>query len=153
MVLRERVSGATVSPRVLNVLAALVWVVGGVVLLVKGGSLLAEALALKPGLAWPWVVMALGLLLGGLQARFVFSRSCERNLARIAALEEPKVWQFFRPGFFVALAAMIATGAILSRLAHGHHLLLVAVAALDWLLAVSLLGSSTVFWRERAFAA
>ena len=151
--LKVGMNAATVSPRVLNILAALVWYIGGFVLLFKGGSLLAEAVALKPGLVWPWVVMVLALLLGGLQAKVVFSRSCERNLARIAALEEPRIWQFFRPGFFVALAAMIATGAILSRLAHGHHVLLVGVAGLDWFLAVSLLGSSIVFWREKAFAA
>ena len=142
----------SVSPRVLNILAALVWYIGGFVLLSKGGSLLSEAMVLRPWLLWPWLVMGLALILGGVQARFVFSKNCERNLARIAALEQPKIWQFFRPGFFVALAAMIATGAILSRLAHGHHLFLVAVAALDWFLAVSLLGSSIVFWRQKAFS-
>jgi hypothetical protein len=141
----------TVSSRSLNVLAALVWYVGGFVLLLKGGSLLAEAVSLRPGLAWPWVAVGTALLAGGLKAKFLFSRNCERNLARIAALEQPEIWQFFRPQFFVALAAMILVGAALSRLANNHYPLLIGVAALDLALAVALLGSSLVFWRERAF--
>ena len=143
---------AAVSSRSLNVLAALVWYAGGIVLLVKGGSLLAEAAALRQGLAWPCLAVGLALLLGGLKARFVFSRSCEKNLARIAALDPPRIWQFFRPGFFVALAVMIATGAALSRLAHNHYSFLLGVAVLDLAIAIALLGSSHVFWREKAFA-
>ena len=142
----------TVSARSLNVLAALVWYVGGIVLLLKGGSLLAEAIALRPGLVWPWVAVGGGLLAGGLKARFLFSKSCKKNLARIAALERPRIWQFFRPGFFVALTAMILAGATLSRLAHDRYAFLLGVAALDLALAVALLGSSVVYWREKAFA-
>ena len=142
----------TVSARLLNVLAALVWYGGGIALLLKGRSLLAEAAALRPGLAWPWLAVAAGLLFGGLQARFLFSKSCRKNLARIASLEQPRIWQFFRPGFFVALAIMIATGATLSRLAHGNYTFLIVVAAIDFTVSVSLLGSSYVFWQERAFS-
>jgi hypothetical protein len=140
----------TVSSRSLNILAALVWYVGGIVLLLKGGSLLVEAVSLRPGLAWPWVAVGAALLAGGLKANFLFSRNCEKNLVRIAALERPRIWQFFRPGFFVALAVMILAGATLSRLAHNHYPLLIGVAALDLALAIALLGSSLVFWRERA---
>lgn len=143
---------ATVSARSLKVLAALVWHVGGVVLLLKGGSLLSEAAALRPGLAWPWLVVGTALLGGALKAKFLFSRSCDRNLARITALDQPKIWQFFKPAFFVALAVMILTGAALSRLAHKHYSFLLGVAALDLAIAIALLGSSHVFWREKAFA-
>jgi hypothetical protein len=92
-----------------------------------------------------------GLLLGGLKARYLFSRRCDRNLARIAALDQPRVWQFFKPGFFAALAVMILAGATLSRSAHNHHDLLLAVGTLDLALATALLGSSYVFWRRTAF--
>jgi hypothetical protein len=143
----------TVSSRSLNVLAALVWYVGGFVLLLKGGSLLAEATSLRPGLAWPWVAVGTALLASGLKARFLFSRNCQKNLARIAALERPRILQFLRPGFFVALVAMILAGATLSRLAHNQYPLLIGVAALDLALAVALLGSNFVFWRERALLA
>jgi len=143
----------TASTRSLNALAALVWHVGGIVLLLKGGSLLAEAAALRPGLAWPWFAVGTALLFGGLKAKFLFSRSCDRNLARIAALDQPRIWQFFEPGFFVVLAVMIVTGAALSRLAHSHYSFLLGVAVLDLGVSIALLGSSYVFWREKAFAA
>jgi len=144
---------ATVSTRSLKIMAALIWYAGAVVLLPKGGSLLVEAAALRPGLPWPWLTLLGALVLGGLKARFIFSKSCEENLARIAAIDRPRIWQFFGPGFFVALALMILAGAALSRLAHGHYLFLLAVAVLDLGIAIALLGSGLVFWREKAFAA
>ena len=142
----------TVSARTLNILSALVWYGGGIVLLLKGHSLLAEAEALNPGQPWTWLGAAVAVLLGALQVKFIFAKSCKKNLDRIAALEQPKVWQFFRPGFFVFLALMIATGATLSRLAHNNYAFLIAVAMIDWLVAVSLLGSSYVFWQQKAFS-
>lgn len=134
------------SARTLKVLAALVWYSGGFVLLLKGGSLLSEAEALRAGQFWPWLAAGGGLLLGAVQARTLFRKSGRKNLRRIAALERPRLWQFFRPGFFGALAVMIAAGAALSRLARGNHAFLLFVAGLDLAVAVSLLGSSTVFW-------
>jgi hypothetical protein len=141
----------TVSTRSLNILAALVWYVGGIVLLLKGGSLLVEADALKPDQDWPWLAAVAGLFLGGLKAKFLFSKSCQKNLDRIAALDRRKIWQFFRPGFFVALTVMILAGATLSRLAHNNYPLLIGVATLDLGIAIALLGSSYVFWQQKAF--
>jgi hypothetical protein len=141
-----------VSTRTLKILAALVWCVGGTLLLFKGGSLLVEADALQPGEGWPWLAAVAGLLLGGLKAKFLFNRSCQRNLDRIAALDRPRVWQFFRPGFFTALAVMILVGATLSRLAHNNYPFLIGVAILDLGIAIALLGSSHVFWKQKAFA-
>ncbi len=143
---------ATIPVHILHVLAALVWYAGGIALLLKGGSLLTEAEAIDPGRIWPWLAGMIALFLGGLKARFIFGRSIKRNLARIAALDRPKVWQFFSPGFFAGLAAMIATGASLSRLAQGNYAFLLAVAVLDLAIAVALLGSSIVYWQQRAFA-
>jgi hypothetical protein len=142
-----------VSARTLHILAALVWYTGGLVLLLKGGSLLLEAEALGPGKVWPWLAGILALFLGGWKARYIFAKSIRKNLARIAALERPRVWRFFSPGFLVALAAMITAGATLSRLAQGSYPLLIAVAVLDLSIAVALLGSSVVYWRQRVFAA
>jgi hypothetical protein len=141
-----------VSARSLNILAALVWYVGGVVLVLKGGSLLAEAEALRPGLAWPWLALAAALLLGGLKARFLFARSCYRNLTRIAALDQPRIWQFYKPGFFLFLALMVSAGATMSRLAQGNYPALIGVAILDLAIAIALLGSSYVFWKRKASA-
>jgi hypothetical protein len=141
----------SVSRRILNILAALVWIIGGVVLVIRGTSLLLEAERLSPGRSWPWLGAAAALLLGSLQARFVFIKSCHKNLDRIAALDRPRIWQFYRAGFLVFMAAMIATGITLSRMAHGNYPFLVAVAAVELNIAVALLGSSHVYWQRRAF--
>jgi len=64
----------------LKILAALVWYTGGVVLLLKGTSLLREAETLRPGQIWTWIAVAAGLLIGSVKARFLFSKSCRKNL-------------------------------------------------------------------------
>jgi hypothetical protein len=135
----------------LYILAALVWYAGGMVLLLKGSSLLAEANALRPGQYWPWLAAAAGLFLGGLKAKLIFGKSVQKNLDRIAALDRPRMWQFFSPGFFVALTVMILTGATLSWMAHDNYAGLIGVAILDLGIAIALLGSSHVFWRQKAF--
>ena len=141
----------TVSTLTLNLLAALVWYIGGTVLLIKGSTLLVEAHILRPEIYWTWIAIATGLCFGGLKGKLIFSKCCQNNLARIRSLNQPKVWQIFRPWFFVFLAAMIATGATLSRLAHGNHYFLIGVAVLDFSIAIALLWSSNIFWKQKAF--
>ncbi len=141
----------TVSALTLNILAASVWYVGGTVLLIKGSTLLVEAHTLRPEMYWIWIVIAAGLCFGGLKGKFIFSKSCQNNLIRIRSLDQPKVWQIFRPWFFVFLAAMIATGATLSRLAHDNYYFLIGVAILDFSIAIALLWSSNIFWKQKAF--
>jgi len=141
-----------VSTRSLKILAALVWYVGGTILLLKGCSLLVEADALKPEEGWPWLAAVAGISLGGLKAKFLFNKSCQRNLDRIAALNRPRVWQFFRLGFLVVLTVMILVGVTLSRLAHNNYPFLIGVAILDLGIGIALLGSSYVFWKQKAFA-
>jgi uncharacterized membrane protein len=141
----------TVSTRTLNILAAFVWYVGGIVLLLKGSSLLAEAHSLRPEHGWLWLAAVAGSFIGGAKAKFLFSRSCQKNLVRIASLDRPGIWQFFSPWFFAILAVMILTGATLSRLAHNNYAFLIGVGILDVSIAVALLGSSYVFWKQKAF--
>ena len=133
-------------------MAALIWYIGSIVLLLKGGSLLVEADALKPGQIWPWLAISVGLFLGSLKAKFLFIKSCEKNLDRINGLNPPKIWQFFTPRFFTLLTIMILTGATLSRMAHNNYAFLIGVAILDISIAIALLGSSYVFWKQKAFA-
>ena len=140
-----------VSARSLKILAALIWYIGGIMLILKGRSLLVEAGALKPEQVWPWLAAAAGIILGILQAKFLFSRSCKKNLDRIDALDRPRVWQFFRPGFFAALTVMIFVGATFSRLAHNNYPFLIGVAIVDLNIGIALLGSSYVFWQLKAF--
>ena len=118
--------------------------------MIKGSQLLFEAEALKPGLAWTWLAAAVGVLLGAVKARYIFNNSCRKNLRRIATLETPKIWQFYSPGFFMALAVMILVGATLSRMAHGNYPFLIAVAVLDVGIASALLISSHVYWLRPA---
>ena len=142
----------TVSALTLNILAASVWYVGGIVLLIKGSTLLVEAHTLKPEMYWIWIVFAAGLCFGSLKGKFIFSKCCQNNLARIRSLDQPKVWQIFRPWFFVFLAAMITTGVTLSRLVHDNYYFLIGMAILDFSIAIALLWSSNTFWKQKAFA-
>ncbi|TET36226.1 MAG: hypothetical protein E3J69_03965 [Anaerolineales bacterium] len=141
----------TVSARTLNILAALVWYVGGIRLLQKGIDLLIEAESMSPGLAWPWVAGIVGLALGGLKAKYLFTNSIKKNLIRIDGLSKPKIWQIFSPGFFAALTIMILAGVTLSRMAHNNYPFLIVVAILDIGIAIALLGSSYVYWTQKAF--
>lgn len=137
-----------VSVRTLKILSAVVWYGGCVVLLFKSWALLKEALFLRPGSAWPWGVVVIGVVLGGLKARYLFSGGCEKNLQRIQSLEQPKIWQFFRKRFFFFLLVMIVLGVSLSRGAHHHFAFLLCVAALDLSIGVALMGSSYMFWKR-----
>jgi hypothetical protein len=140
-----------VSNRILNILAAIVWYTGGIVLLLKGSNLLIEADTIKPEKYWPQLAAITGLFFGSLKARFLFNKSCQKNLNRIAALNRPKIWQFFRIRFFVALIVMITMSVILSGLVHNNYIILISVAILDLSISIALLGSSYVFWKQRAF--
>lgn len=135
------------TPQMLMILAGLVWYGGAGVLLFKTVQLLSAAQALNPNQIWLWLALVTGLLLGLLKGRYLFSRACIRNIRRILTLENPKLWQFFRPQFFVFLAGMILLGRFLSHQAQNHYGLLLSVALLDLSIAVALLGSSIIFWR------
>ncbi len=136
-----------VSHFTLKTLAAITWYAGGLVLLFKGVSLLREALEVRPdGSTWIAVTSVAGIIAGTAKSQLFFTGSCRKNLARIESLQMPKLWQFFRPQFFLFLALMIALGATLSRLAHGRYVFLLLVAALDLSISTALLASSRVFW-------
>lgn len=144
----------TTSTRTLNVLAAFVWYVGGTVLIIKGSSLLVEAYSLKPEQYWPWLAVAVGPVIGGLKAKYIFRKSCQKNLDRILNISKPKFWQFFKPWFFAVLAVMIAFGASMARLAQIYHnyYFLIAVAVVDIDIGIALLWSSYIFWKQKAFS-
>ncbi len=144
----------TASIRTLNILAASVWYVGGIVLLIKGSSLLAEAYSLEPEQYWPWLAVAVAPVIGSLKGKFIFRKSCLKNLARINTLNHPKIWQFFKPWFFAVRAVMIVFGATMARLAHTQHnyYFLIAVAIIDIDIGIALLWSSYIFWKQKAFS-
>ncbi len=136
------------SATLLKVFAASIWLYGSAELLWKGTQHLLSAEALTPGLPWPAVLGVSGLVLGGIKARFLFDRACRRNLDRIDALERRRPWDFYRPRFFVLLAAMITLGVTLSRLAQGRYAFLLGVAALDLSIGTALALSARNFLRR-----
>jgi hypothetical protein len=73
--------------RVLKILAALLWYIGGAMLVWKSGSLVVEAEALKLQRIWPYLAVFSGLLIGGVKAKYLFSHTCKKNLVRIDNLE------------------------------------------------------------------
>lgn len=136
------------SKRTLIFLAAAVWYIGGLMLFRSGVELIRSTVDLKPGGPWPWLAVLAGLVLGIIQVKTIFARSCRKNLYRINSLEDPRIWQFYRPGFFLALAGMITSGVLLNHWAQGSYFFMLGVAGLDFALTISLLGSSYVFWTK-----
>lgn len=134
-----------VSKSKLKLLAGLVWFSGAIVLLLKGASLFAQAIELKPDETWSWLAIVAAIVIGGIKAHYLFAGFCRKNLARIAALDEPQLWQAFRPGFYVFLSAMVVLGATLSNLTTGNYAGLIALVVLDISIAIALLGSIHVF--------
>jgi len=134
------------SYRTLKILAALVWYVGGVVLLFKGMGQIERALDIRPGYTWPGLAIVVGVLVGVVKGRLLFGHACRKNLARIESLQQPKLWQFYRPRFFLFMFSMILLGRFLSWSATGHYTSLLAMAILELSLATALLGSSYIFW-------
>ncbi len=133
-----------VSKESLRGMAALTWYIGSIALMIKAWDLLMAAQAISQAEIWPWA--ALGIIIGWLKAGFLFNRSCQRNLDRINSLDNPRFWQFFRLRFFFFLALMILAGTLMSRMAAGHHPLLISVAVLDLSIGTALLVSSRMFW-------
>lgn len=117
-------------------------------LLAKGWRLALELY--EVGSLWTWVAPVIGVVVGVPKVIFMYNRSCKRNLDRIAALDRPRIWQFYRPGFFLFLAAMIALASVLSRAALASFEWLVFIVALDFSLATGLLGSMPGFFRPKA---
>jgi hypothetical protein len=140
------------SVRTLNVLAGVTWYAGAVALLSKGSRLLLQAESINGGRGWPWVALIVGVLIGVLKARYLLFKSCRKNLARIASLQNPRWWQFFHPRFFVFLAIVISLGITASRQAEGHYASLCVVGAIDLSVGTGLLLSGLAFFKGRLVA-
>ena len=136
------------SKKTLVYLAAAVWYIGGIMLFRSGLELIIQTREMKSDILWPLIIITLGIALGIFQVLFIFRHSCRKNLQRINQLEDPRLWQFYRPGFFLALAIMITTGILMDHFAQGYYFFMLGVAAVDFALTISLLGSSYVFWTD-----
>jgi uncharacterized membrane protein len=134
------------------IIAAIIWYTGGLVLIVKGSVLIKNAYLIDAQSIWTYLAPSLGIIIGMLKGRFLFSQSCKKNIRRINALVDPRLWQCYRPGMLIFLAVVIPTGAWMSRAASGNFASLCLVGALDISLACALLSSSMVFWKLKAFS-
>ncbi|WP_177418756.1 hypothetical protein [endosymbiont of Lamellibrachia barhami] len=135
------------SSLTLKRLAALVWYIGVVVLLIKSTGLFLEAGRSGAGQLWVMLAVLSGLVIGWIKAKYLFIKVCNRNLERINGLKQPMLWQFYRPRFFVFLGLMVSLGAYLSRLAQGDYPMLIALAVVELSIATALFVSSRCFWR------
>jgi hypothetical protein len=141
-----------VSKRTLIIISAVIWYGGGISLLFKGGAIIKDAYTIEPQSVWTYLAPIIGIIIGLLKGRFLFSKSCKKNIKRINALADPRIRQCFRPGLLIFLVVIIPTGAWMSRAAAGNYTFLCLVGALDLSIACALLTSSIVFWKLRAFS-
>ncbi len=140
------------SQRTLKILAMTIWLIGVAILIRKSGALFTEAYALNPSF-WVFLAIALGLFIGGIKTKYLFNKSCKKNIARINALKTPKLWQFYRPKFLLFLIIVMIFGATMSQMAHGNFVFLLIVAIFDLSIATALLSSSIICWRNKTFSA
>jgi hypothetical protein len=140
-----------VSHLTLIVIAAVVWYSGGIALLLKGSALIKSAYAIDSQSLWTFTAPLLGIIAGLLKGKFLFSKSCKKNIQRIRSLDNPRLWQCFRPGMLIFLAIIIPTGAWMSRAAAGNFTYLCLVGALDLSISFALLTSSIVFLQLKVF--
>ncbi len=119
-------------------------------MLFKGGALINNAYTIDTQAIWTYIAPIIGIIIGLLKGRFLFSKSCEKNIKRIKLLPTPRIWQCFKPGMLIFLAVIIPTGAWMSRAAAGNYPFLCLVGALDLSIACALLSSSIVFWHKKS---
>jgi len=139
----------TVSHKTVKTASALIWYTGSLILIAKGGSLLVESYMIAQNTLWLCAAVITALLIGILKGELIFVKNCRNNLERIDKIREPRLYQCFKPTFWVFMGGMIGLGAVLSRLSHGSFYLLTAVAVLDLSIASALLWSSRIFWKLR----
>ena len=134
--------------KVLKLLAMVVWYIGFVALSLKSYKLFVEAYSINTNLSYLILFLVLGFLLSLLKTKYIFIKSCQKNLLRIDSLESPKIWQFYRLGFFIFLMIVISLGAFLSHIASGNYFFLASVGIIDMGLALALLFSSFEFYKN-----
>ncbi len=137
------------SSLTLKRLAALVWYIGVVTLIVKSTNLFVAAH--QGGTRSVVVLTAVlgGLGMGLVKARYLFVKVCRKNLKRIEALETPRPWQFYQGRFYIFLGSMVLLGVYLGRQAQENEGLLIPLAIVELSVAVALLASSYCFWRDK----
>ncbi len=136
------------SKKTLNILASTVWYTGIIALSLKSFFLLQAANDINPNLIYIGFCLLTALIIGAIKTKYIFIGLCMKNLNRISFLNNPKIWQFYRPQFFIFLISMILLGSYLSKLAQGNYIMLISMAIIELSIATALLGSSHCFWKR-----
>lgn len=136
------------SKATLKILAAIVWFTGVIVLSRKSFFLLQSANEINPNLIYLGLAILIALIIGIIKTKYLFIGLCIKNLSRINILNNPKIWQFYRPQFFIFLISMIFLGSYLANIAQGNYIMLVTMAAIELSIATALLGSSHCYWKR-----
>ncbi len=130
-------------------IAGIIWGLVGMGLLLRGADLyklaVEEQNASQMGLS---ISIMLSLMLGGAKGRFLFSRTAERNKARISALPEPlKPHQVYAGKFYFLILGMIGLGFFLRTFNHwfGGY---IVVAAIYCGIGLALTVSSFYYWKS-----
>jgi hypothetical protein len=150
--LKKKAFEMQISHRTLIIIAGIVWFGGGISLLLKGGALIKDAYSIDAQSVWTYIAALVGVIAGLLKGMSIFNKSCKKNINRIHALPNPRIWQCFRPGILIFLAIIIPAGAWMSKAAAGNYTLLCFVGALDLSISFALLTSGLVFWKLKAFS-
>lgn len=137
------------SSSTLKILASIVWYTGVIVLSRKSFFLLQAANEINPSLIYIGFAVLTALIVGVIKTKYLFIGLCVKNLNRINLLNNPKLWQFYRPQFFIFLISMILLGSYLSKIAQGNYIMLVSMAIIELSIATALLGSSYCYWKRK----
>ena len=97
----------TASSNTIKTIAAVIWITGAITLGIKSSSLLIQATEISPELPWVWIAVLTGLVIGAIKTKYLFTRLCYKNLNRIDELKQPKLWQCYRPQFFIFLFLIV----------------------------------------------
>ncbi len=138
----------TTSASVLKLLAALVWYCGVVVLVIKSTTLFIASKDLGVNTGALFFAIAVAITVGLIKGKTLFSAICLKNLQRIDSLSKPKIYQFYRPRFFLFLALMITTGVTLGRAAQQNVYFLLGLATIELSVATALFISSFRFFKR-----
>ncbi len=136
------------SPRILTLLAMIIWYLGVVFLSIKSTKLFIASKDLGASTGAVSLAAAVAIIIGWLKGKTLFTAMWLKNLQRINNLENPKIHQFYRPRFFLFLALMISMGAILGRTAQGNVYFLVGLATLELSVGTALFISSFAFYKR-----
>lgn len=137
-----------VTNKQLKTMAFIFWFMGVLPLSIKAFLLFREAYLLDSDILKLSFYIFLGIIVALLKTKFIFIKSCRKNIQRIENLEKPKIWNFYRLGFFIFLATVIILGAVFSRLALGHYWALILVGIIDMSVGFALLLSGWLCKKE-----